>query len=98
MALRHVSMMAAAYPDSRFEIVLYSGSLPMVIKTQSRVALGMTSLLEQKNVSVKVCKATMDRYKVDLSQLFKGVEVVPDGILEIVQKQSEGWGYIKEAN
>lgn len=97
-AVRHVAGMAAAYPQSKFEIVIYSGSLPMVVKDQSRVASAMSKLLEQKNVSVKVCKVTMDRYKIDQSQLFKGVEVIPDGILEIVTRQGEGWGYIKEAH
>jgi uncharacterized protein len=40
----------------------------------------------------------MKRYKVNESQLIVGVEIVPDGILEIVQRQAEGWGYIKEAH
>jgi len=97
-AVRHVMGMATAYPQSKFEIVIYSGSLSMVVKDQSRVMSGISKLLEQKNVSVKVCKVTMDRYKVDASRLFQGVEVIPDGILEIVTKQGEGWGYIKEAH
>ena len=96
--VRHVSLMAAAYPDSKFEIVIYGGSLPMVVNDQSKVASGISKLLERKNVSVKVCKVTMDRYKINKSQLFHGVEVIPDGIMEIVTKQGEGWGYIKEAN
>jgi intracellular sulfur oxidation DsrE/DsrF family protein len=40
----------------------------------------------------------MNRYKVEKDQLVEGVEVVPDGILEIIQRQAEGWGYIKEAH
>jgi intracellular sulfur oxidation DsrE/DsrF family protein len=39
----------------------------------------------------------MKRHKVDVSQLIPGVTTVPDGILEIIKRQSEGWGYIKEA-
>jgi hypothetical protein len=34
---------------------------------------------------------------VDKSQLIPGVQTVPDGIYEIIQKQHEGWGYIKAA-
>ena len=38
----------------------------------------------------------MKRHNVDASQLLPGVTVVPDAIMEIVTKQNEGWGYIKE--
>jgi hypothetical protein len=38
----------------------------------------------------------MKRHNVDTSQLIDGIKTVPDGILEIVNKQKEGWGYIKE--
>ena len=33
--------------------------------------------------------------QVDKSQLLPNVQVVPDGIGEIVAKQRAGWGYIK---
>jgi intracellular sulfur oxidation DsrE/DsrF family protein len=39
----------------------------------------------------------MKRYQVDVSQLIPGVTTVPDGILQIIKRQAEGWGYIKEA-
>ena len=38
----------------------------------------------------------MKRHKIEKSQLIPGVTTVPDGILEIIMKQKEGWGYIKE--
>jgi intracellular sulfur oxidation DsrE/DsrF family protein len=40
----------------------------------------------------------MKRMNVDKSQLIPGVEVVPDGIYEIISKQRENWGYIKVAH
>ena len=39
----------------------------------------------------------MKRNNIDKSQLIPGVEIVPDGIYEIILKQREGWGYIKVA-
>lgn len=96
--IRHVKMMSEAYPDSEFEIVVYGGALPMVVKEQSSVTDGLGLLYNKKNVSVKVCAASMKRHQVNASQLISGVNSVPDGILEIVTKQGEGWGYIKEAH
>jgi intracellular sulfur oxidation DsrE/DsrF family protein len=41
---------------------------------------------------------TLNRKNIDKSELIPNFEIVPDGILEIVTKQSEGWGYIKESH
>ncbi len=97
-AMRHVSGMAKAYPDSKFEVVIYGGALPMFVKDQSTVSKSIAALAENKNVSFKVCEVTMKRYNVVRSQLLPNVEPVPDAIIEIVTKQGEGWGYIKEAH
>ena len=96
--IRHVKGEAKAHPDGKFEVVIYGGSLNMVVKDKSTVAAGVQELLANKNVSFKVCQETMKRYKVEKTQLFSGVDTVPDGIVEIVDRQGEGWGYIKEAH
>jgi len=96
--LRHVTGMANSYPESKFEVVIYGGALPMVLAGKSSVAKGIAQLGTNKNVSFKVCEVTMKRYNVDKSQLLPGVDVVSDAIIEIVTKQGEGWGYIKESH
>lgn len=94
--MRHVKAMSKAYPESEFEVVMYSGSIDMVLKDKSSVAEDMESLADNENVSFLICKGTMKRHGVDESELITGVGTVPDGILEIITKQAEGWGYIKE--
>lgn len=94
--IRHVKAMSAAYPDSEFEVVMYSGSIDMVLKDKSTVAEDMEALAKNENITFIICQGTMKRHKIDTSELIPGVASVPDGILEIVEKQSEGWGYIKE--
>jgi intracellular sulfur oxidation DsrE/DsrF family protein len=98
VVMRHVSLMSAAYPQSTFEVVVYGAAMPMFVKGKSTVGKAIQKLESNHNVSFKVCEQTMARYKVDKSQLVANVGTVPDGILEIVTKQSEGWGYIKEAH
>ncbi len=95
-AMRHMKMMAKAYPDSKFEMVMYSGAYGMVVKGESTVSEDMEALAKNKNVDFVVCQASLNRHKVEASQLVAGVRAVPDGILEIIQKQEKGWGYIKE--
>ena|SRR5210317_1650211 len=95
-AVRHVKMMSQAYPDSEFEVVMYSGSIDMVLKDKSSVAEDMEELAKNDNITFAVCKGTMKRHKISEDQIIPGVKQVPDGILEIINKQQEGWGYIKE--
>ncbi|MBD0852109.1 DsrE family protein [Maribacter arenosus] len=94
--MRHVKMMSNAYPDSMFEVVMYSGAYEMVVKDKSAVSDEMEALAKNNNVDFVVCQASLNRHEIDVSQLVAGVRAVPDGILEIIQKQGEGWGYIKE--
>ena len=96
--LRHVKGMSSSYAQSNFEVVIYGGAIDMVLKNKSTVAKGIETVSANKNVAFAVCGETMKRYNVDKSQLLPGVIVVPDAIMEIVTKQSEGWGYIKESH
>jgi hypothetical protein len=96
--LRHVKGMAKAYPNAMLEVVVYGGALPMVVSGKSSNQPGIEQLAAQNNVAFKVCGITMKRQNVDKSQLVNGVEVVPDAIVQIVQRQGEGWGYIKESH
>ncbi|MCZ6594016.1 MAG: DsrE family protein [Bacteroidetes bacterium] len=95
--IRHVKFMSDAYPNSKFEVVMYSGSIDMVLKDKSTVAEDIEALAKDENITFVVCQGTMKRYKISDSQLIPGLIQVPDGILEIINKQSEGWGYIKES-
>ena len=96
--MRHVKMMSNAYPDSEFEVVVYSGALNMMLKDKSVVKSEIEEILKNDNITMNVCAMTLKRYELDKSDLISGVGTVPDGILEIIDKQSKGWGYIKEAN
>jgi len=96
--IRQATLITQTNPDAQVEIVLFGQSLPLVLKDKSVVAPDVQKLLQNKNVSFKVCEVTMKRYNVDKAQLISGVGTVPDGIYEIITKQKEGWGYIKVAN
>jgi len=96
--IRHVTGMSKSYPDAKLEVVIYGGALPMVIKDKSVVSEAIKDLASMPNVSFKACAGTMKRYNIDKSQLLPSVQVVPDAIIELITKQGEGWGYIKEAH
>lgn len=95
--IRHVKGMSEAYPDSKFEIVVYGGALDMLLKGKSSVTDGVIELSKRGNVTVNACNGTMKRRNVQKSDLIEGVNVVPDAIFELASKQQEGWSYIKES-
>ena len=95
--IRHVKAMSNAYPDSKFEVVMYSGAMDMVLKDKSVVGEDLEMLAKKDNIDFVICQGTMKRHDVDSDDLISGVRSVPDGILEIIEKQKEGWGYIKES-
>ena len=96
--LRHVKGMSEAYPDAKFEVVIYGGALPLVTNDESSTSGTVQELSRRENVSFKVCAMAMEKHGVTKDQLVSGVQVVPDGILEIALKQADGWGYIKESH
>jgi uncharacterized protein len=97
MVIRWMGEITAADPNASVEVVLYGGGLDMITKGRSVVARDVAAYTARPNVAMKVCEAAMKRKNVTKEQLLAGVGTVPDGIYEIVQRQHDGWGYIKAA-
>ena len=97
-AIRWVNEIIKTEPTAQVEVVMFGKGLPLVVKDKSALANDVTSLATNKNVAFKVCAIAMANQKIDKSQLLTGVQIVPDGIYEIVSKQQKGWGYIKVAH
>ncbi len=96
-AAKHLRLMAEAYPESEFELVIYSGAFKMVDKKSSVAGETLSAIINRDNVDIVICQQTMKRHKMTMDDLIPGVGSVPDGIYEIIIKQKQGWGYIKEA-
>ena len=95
--IRWLNGISKERPDAKLEVVLYGQSLDMIQKDKSVVANDLKAVLENKNLTFKVCGQAMKRHNVDAAQLIPGVEIVNDGIYQIITRQGQGWGYIKVA-
>ena len=93
--IRWLNGISKSNPNAKMEVVFYGKSLQMVTMEKSVVAEEVQKLAKNKNISFRVCEMALKRYQLTKSDLLPGVEIVPDGIAEIVQRQTEGWGYIK---
>jgi intracellular sulfur oxidation DsrE/DsrF family protein len=96
--LHEMSLIKAGNPDAKVEAVIYGQALGLITKDKSSQSAEIQRLLSMKDLSIKVCALAMKRQKIDESQLLPGVQIVPDGIYEIISKQRDGWGYIKVAH
>ena len=75
------------------EVVAYGPGLAM-LRTESAVAQRIQSAAAQ-GVGVIACENTMKNTKVDRSQILGGVKFVDAGVVHIMKRQREGWGYVR---
>ena len=95
--VRWLTEISNANPQAKMEVVMYGKGLELVVKDKSYVTNDIDRLTANKNISFKVCAIAMKNNNIGRDQLLAGIDVVPDGIYEIISKQKEGWGYIKAA-
>ena len=48
-----------------------------------------------RGVSIKACGSTMKRQKLTREDMLPGIEYVPGGLIRILERQQQGWSYIK---
>jgi intracellular sulfur oxidation DsrE/DsrF family protein len=93
--VREIGLITGASPDAKLEVVIYGQGLDLAIKNRSVQQPAVEKIIAYNKATFKVCAMTMKRNNIDSTQLVPGVEIVPDGIYEIISKQQAGWGYIK---
>jgi len=93
--IRWIREILGSEPTAKIEVVMYAQSLPFVTKNRSIEEEAVKKYAAMSNVKFEVCAIAMVNNKVDKADLLPGVEIVPDGIYEIISKQRQGWGYIK---
>ena len=93
--IREIGLITGASPDAKLEVVIYGQGLDLAIKNRSVQQTAVEKIIASNKATFKVCAMTMKRNNIDSTQLVPGVEIVPDGIYEIISKQQAGWGYIK---
>ena len=93
--VREIGLITDANPNAKLEVVIYGQGLDLAVSGRSPQQANVEKIISGGKATFKVCAMTMKRNNISKEQLVPGVEVVPDGIYEIISKQQEGWGYIK---
>jgi intracellular sulfur oxidation DsrE/DsrF family protein len=75
------------------EIVAYGPGIGM-LKAESVVGNRVTEALAS-GVKVSACENTMHGQKLEKKDMLEGIGYVPAGVVEIMQKQQQGWAYLR---
>lgn len=81
-------------PGIQLEVVCHGPGLELLISDKSYVAAKVMEH-SKKGVDFVACEFTMMQKNIDKSRLIPGVRSVPAAIIEIAEKQEQGWSYIK---
>ncbi len=93
--MRWIKEVTTSSPDAKMEVVMYAKGIELVMPERSSYLADVKEAIKNPNVKFKVCAIALKNNNVDKSQLLPGVETVPDGIHELVERQQDHWGYIK---
>jgi hypothetical protein len=94
--LRWIKEVSASNPEAdEIEVVMYGQGVELVMPERSAFIADVQEAMKKGNVSFKVCAIAMKNNHIEKSQLLPSVQIVADGIYELVSKQQEHWGYIK---
>ncbi|HMN64706.1 MAG TPA: DsrE family protein [Burkholderiaceae bacterium] len=75
------------------ELVVYGPGIAM-LKAESKVEPRITQALTD-GVRVVACENTMHAQKLTKADMIPGIGYVPGGVVELMERQREGWAYIR---
>jgi intracellular sulfur oxidation DsrE/DsrF family protein len=81
-------------PDTKIEVVSHGPGIEMMMQDKS-IVINKIKEFKEKGVVFNVCEFSLKERKVDKAKLIEQATYVPAGIIEIVEKQEQGWSYIK---
>ena len=93
--LRQVNNALRDVPGTMVEIVCHGPAIFMLVKDKTVLSDMMQELKTKQNVVFAACANSMKKNNLDKSQLVDVATVVPNGVMEVVTKEEEGWSYIK---
>lgn len=96
--IRQFNNVLNASPDAELELVCHGPAVFAFVKDKMNFEERFRALTQKGKVYYRVCANSMKRLGVVKDQLSPLVEVVPVAILEMSEKQQQGWTYIKSGH
>ena len=95
--VRQINNALAEAPNSTIEVVCHSAGISFLQNSKS-ILLDQIKELKKRGVTFAACANTLKERKIDKSDITPDAFIVPAGIIEIVDKETLGWSYLKAGN
>ena len=93
--LRQINNVIQDASGTKIEVVCHGPAIFMLVKDKTVLSDIMQELKTKQDVSFAACNNSMKKNNLDKSQLVTVATVVPNGVMEVVAKEEDGWSYIK---
>lgn len=97
IALANVGNLIRAIPEKHYDLVMLFNGPAVTLLDAEACAPFRDEIwrLQQSRVSFKVCRNALNKFNVDPDNLIEGCEIVPAGIVALIELQQDGYAYIK---
>lgn len=85
--IRWLKAISKSNSSAQLEVVLYGQSLDMITQGKSVVASDVKDVLNNKNVSFKVCEIALKHHNLGKEQLLAGVQPFPMAFMRLLQSR-----------
>lgn len=92
--MRQLNNVLNEAPDAKIEVVCHGPGLDMLVGKKTVVGKQLTELTS-RGVVFQACENTLKERKIDRADVLPLAGFVRAGIIHIVEKQEQGWSYIK---
>ena len=92
--MRQLRNMLEAAPTMQMEVVCHGPGMDLLMSDRSVVA-GKVKEFSERGIVFLACENTIKERKLDRTNVIPEAGFVKAGIIHIVERQEEGWSYIK---
>jgi len=92
--MKQLNNILAEAPDTKIQVVCHGPGIALIRNDVSIVQDKISKFME-RGVDFTACENTMKGRKISKDKIMVKATYTPAGIIEIVDKQSKGWAYIK---
>lgn len=92
--MKQLQNITSVAPTTKIEVVCHGPGLNMLTSDKSVVSTQLNTMIG-KGIAFYACEFSMQERKVEKERILPGIGYVKAGIIAIVERQEQGWSYIK---
>ena len=97
LALENIKNLFKEVPPQQCQVNVVANGKAVTLFRKDKVGKRASDMseLHKSGVRFKMCRNTLAKNKIEKADLFEVCEIVPAGILELINLQQEGFAYVK---